>query len=305
MGLLKPKALKVGDTIGVVAPSSWFDRAAFLDGMTALQAAGFKVIHRDDLFAQHRYLAGTDNRRADEFLHFLHDPHVSAIMCARGGYGAQRIIPHLNFKKPKPKWVIGYSDVTVLLNLIQNELGWLTIYGPTIAKHFGKHAPRETMDRLITTLTQPGPLGALPLGKTVVVKPGKAKGHIVGGCLTLVQMGIGTSYDIRTKDSILFLEDRGEKLYEIDRMMLHLKHAGKLKGVNGIVFGSMELHPQEEQKQHELIPLLQDVLADFEGPVVANFPAGHTDPFVPLPMGAKSTLSTSPLEWKITESICT
>lgn len=306
MGTVKPKALRRGDTIAVIAPSSWFDRTLLLDGVATLKNAGFTVVYRDDIFDQQGYLAGSDARRTEEFLHYLQDPTVAAIMCARGGYGAQRIIPHLNLKKIKatPKLVVGYSDVTVLLNLLRNELGWGTIYGPTIAKHLGNGAPPENLDWLLRTLTSTEPLGALPMRDAVVVKPGTAKGPIVGGCLTLVQMGIGTKYDVQTKGSILFLEDRGEKLYEIDRMLQHLKHAGKLKDINGIVLGSMMLHPQESDKQNDLVPMVTDVLSDFDGPVIANFPAGHTDPFVPLPLGVASALSTDPLEWKITESAC-
>lgn len=304
MGINKPKALHPGDTIAVIAPSSWFDRTLLLDGVATLETAGFKVVYRNDIFDKHGYLAGGDNRRTDEFLHYLQDPTVAAIMCARGGYGAQRIVPHLNLKKitAPSKLVIGYSDVTVLLNLLHNERGWVTVYGPTIAKHLGNGAPPENLKWLLRTLTSTDPLGALPMREAVVVKPGTAKGPIAGGCLTLVQMGIGTDYDVQTKGSILFLEDRGEKLYEIDRMLQHLKHAGKLKGVAGIVFGAMLLHPQESDKQSDLIPMLQDVLSDFDGPIVASFPAGHGDPFVPLPLGVMSLLSTSPLEWKVTES---
>lgn len=302
----KPKHLQRGDTIAVIAPSSCFDRALLLDSVATLEKAGFKIVYRDDIFAQQGYLAGSDERRAGEFLQYLQDPSVAAIMCARGGFGAQRIATHLNLKKIKtaPKLVIGYSDVTVLLTLIQNELGWTTLYGPTVARHLGPDAPKENLEWLLRAVTQTTPLGPLPMRETVVVKPGAARGPIAGGCLTLVQMGIGTDYDVTTKDNILFLEDRGEKLYEIDRMLQHLKHAGKLKGVKGVVFGSMLLHPQESDKQHELVPMLRDVLSDFKGPVIAGFPAGHTDPFFPIPLGVMSTLSTDPLEWNLTESAC-
>lgn len=302
----RPRPLRRGDTIAVIAPSSGFDRALLQDGIATLRAAGFTIVHRDDLFDQQGYLAGSDGRRASELLQYLQDPTAAAILCARGGYGAQRIIPHLNLKKIKtaPKLVVGYSDVTVLLNLLKNELGWVTIYGPTIAKHLGTGAPPENLEWLLRTLTATEPLGSLPMRDAVVVKPGTARGPIVGGCLTLVQMGIGTDYEVKTSGGILFLEDRGEKLYEIDRMLQHLKHAGKLKDVKGIVFGSMMLHPQESDQQHALAPMLLDILSEFNGPVIANFPAGHTDPFVPLPLGIMSTLSTSPLEWKITEAAC-
>lgn len=306
MSIRKPKALKAGDTIAVVASSSWFDRNLLIKGITQLQVAGFKVIHRPDIFEQFRYLAGTDARRADELIHFLNDPTVAAIMFARGGYGAQRIIPLLEqvSLSKSPKLVLGYSDVTTLLNYLYNRCGWASFYGPTVAKHFGPDAPKENMEWFLRVTTHAAPLGLAPMSNCTVVKPGKASGRVVGGCLTLVQMGIGTTYDVPTKDTILFLEDRGEKLYEIDRMLQHLKHASKLAKVRGIVFGKMVLHPQDADKQHELIPLLQEVLADFDGPVIAEFPAGHGDPFFPIPMGVMSTLSTDPLEWNFTEAAC-
>ncbi len=304
--IIKPHPLRTGCAIAVIAPSSCFDRALFLDGVARLKSTGFQVVYRDDIFAQQGYLAGSNERRSTEFLQYLNDPSVTAIFCARGGYGAQRIVPHLDLKKIKsgPKWVVGYSDITVLLNLIRNELGWITLYGPTVAKHLGGSAPPENLEWLTKTLASTKPLGALPMRNAIVVKPGAAKGRVAGGCLKLVQTGIGTSYDVQTNGNILFLEDRGEKLYAIDRMLQQLRHAGKLQGVKGIVFGSMALPPQESDRQQELIPLLQEVLSDFGGPIVANFPSGHTDPFVPLPLGAMSTLSTDPLEWNITESVC-
>lgn len=306
MAIRKPKALKSGDTIAVVAPSSWFDRDLLIRGITQLQAAGFKVVHRPDIFEQHRYLAGTDARRADEMIHFLNDPTVAAILFARGGYGAQRIIPLLDkvALSKSPKLIMGYSDITTLLNYLYNRCYWTTFYGPTVAKHFGPEAPKENMDWFLRATTHAAPLGLAPMAKCTIVKPGAAKGRVVGGCLTLVQMGIGTAYDVPTKDTILFLEDRGEKLYEIDRMLQHLKHAGKLDKVRGIVFGTLRLHSQDADKQQELVPLLQEILADFEGPVITGFPAGHTDPFFPIPMGVMSTLSTEPLEWNFTEAAC-
>lgn len=307
MTLIKPKALKAGDTIAVIAPSSHFEKELLLDGVSVLEKEGFRVVYRDDLFDRDRCFSGTDARRKEEFVQYMQDPSVGAIMCARGGYGAQRVADHLNLKKIKtsPKWVVGYSDVTILLNLIRNQLGWVTVYGPTIARHFGIDAPRQNLEWLLRTITQSRPLGALPMNETVVVKPGRAKGVVSGGCLTLVQMSIGTEYEVQTDNSILFLEDRGEKLYEVDRMLQHLKHAGKLNKVKGIVFGSMILHPQEAEKNRELISLIQEILADFQGPIIANFPAGHVDPFVPLPLGVMSSLSTDPLVWDFTEAACT
>lgn len=306
MALQKPKALTPHSTIAVVAASSWFDKDLLLSGVEQLQATGFKVVYRKDIFDRHGYLAGTDARRADELRQYLNDPAVDAIFFARGGYGAQRLIPLLaaHDAPATPKLVLGYSDVTVLLNYLYNRYNWATFYGPTIAKHLGLEAPSENLRWLLNATTSTLPLGPAPMKGCVVVRPGKTQGRVAGGCLTLVQMGIGTPYDVDTDGTILFLEDRGEKLYEIDRMLQHLKHARKLEGVKGIVFGSMLLHPQDVDKAHELVPMLQDILFDFDGPVIAGFSAGHIDPFFPIPLGVESTLSTTPLEWNFTEAAC-
>jgi muramoyltetrapeptide carboxypeptidase len=289
-----------------VAPSSWFDKELLAAGAAVLKSAGFNLVYRKDLFEKYRYLAGTDVRRAAELNQYLQDPDVAALFFARGGYGIQRIIDQVDIKALPdiPKLVVGYSDITVLLNYLYNKKNWSTFYGPTIAKHIGAGAPQETMDWLLRAVTHREPLGAVPMRESVVIKPGQATGRVAGGCLTLVHMGIGTPYDVQTDGCILFLEDRGEKLYEIDRMLQHLKHAGKLKKTRGIVFGSMLLHPQDADKEGELIPILKEVLEDFNGPIIANFPAGHLDPFVPVPLGVMSTLSTDPLEWKFTEAAC-
>lgn len=304
--LQKPKALAPGATIAAIAPSSWFNRDLFMVGVNHLQQAGYNVIYRNDLFEQHRYLAGNDARRAAELMQHLCDPKIDMIMCARGGYGMQRVVPLLDAAQipATPKLVVGYSDITVLHSFLQTHKQWVTFYGPTIAKHLGSDSPFENWQRLLQAVTHTQPLGTMPMGQSVVIRPGTATGRLVGGCLTLIQMGVGTSYDIDTRDSILFLEDTGEKLYEIDRMITHLKHAGKLKDVRGLILGSMPLHAHDADKQHDYIPTLQELLADFTGPVIAHYPAGHCDPFVTLPLGVEAKLSTLPLCLELTEAAC-
>lgn len=293
--LRKPRALQPGDLIGIAAPASPFERTPFEAALTALHNAGFRTRVREDIFAKQRYLAGADERRAAELNALFADPDVRAIMFARGGYGTQRVIPLLDVSPAKdhPKIVIGYSDLTVLHAYLHHHCQWMTFYGPTLGKHIGGNAPAANLEWVLKACAERKPMGALPSEQCVVIKPGKASGPLVGGCLTLVDTGLKTIYEWATTGSILFLEDRGEKIYALDRMLTHLKHAGVFRGVKGILIGSLALDPAEPTPE-ELIPMLTEFFHDFPGPVIAQFPAGHCDPFVTLPLGARTTLTTNP-----------
>lgn len=291
----KPRALKKGDLIGIAAPASPFELDLFKSAIVTLESAGFRTRFRDDITSKHRYLAGSDERRAAELNELFADPSVRAIMFARGGYGTQRIIPLLDVSPAKddPKIVVGYSDLTVLHAYLHHHCNWMTFYGPTVCAHIGGDAPKNNLEWLLRACAETKPLGALPSDSLTVIKPGKTSGVLAGGCLNLVHAGLKTVYEWETSGSILFLEDRGEKLYALDRMLTHLKHAGAFRGVKGILFGSIVLHP-DEPTPGELIPMLTEFFHDFPGPVVAGFPSGHCDPFVTLPLGARATLTTYP-----------
>lgn len=291
----KPKALAKGDLIGIAAPGSPFEPEPFEQALAAIHAAGFRTRVREDIRARHRYLAGPDERRAAELNALLADPEVRAIFCARGGYGTQRIIPLLDVSSTKatPKVIVGYSDLTVLHAYLHHHCHWITFYGPTIGRHLAQGAPADNLAWLLKACTERKPLGALPADNLQAIKPGKATGPLVGGCLAMVHAGLKTIYEWPTDGGILFLEDQGEKLYALDRMLTHLKHAGCFRGVKGIVFGSLGLHPEEPHPQ-ELLPMLTEFFGEFPGPVVAGLPAGHCDPCLTLPLGARATLTTDP-----------
>lgn len=291
--LRKPPRLRSGDVLGVAAPAGAVARDELLPGIDALRAAGFGVQYRDDLFATHRYFAGSTERRVAELRDLLHDPNIRAILCARGGYGTQAIMPHLDLDciAGTPKILVGYSDITILQGALRQR-GWATFYGPTICRHLHTSAPHENLDRLLRALTDSQPLGALPAPALRVIKPGTAEGALSGGCLSLLHCAIGTSYQWPL-EGICFLEDRGEKIYALDRMLTHLQHAGAFARVRGIIFGSMLLHPDEPQPD-DLDTMLAECFADFDGPVLAGFPAGHCDPFITLPLGCQATLTSDP-----------
>ncbi|PIR16497.1 MAG: LD-carboxypeptidase [Deltaproteobacteria bacterium CG11_big_fil_rev_8_21_14_0_20_49_13] len=304
--MIKPGTLQKDDLIAVAAPASPFARAEFVFAVKKLRALGFKVTFRKDIFAKDRYLAGTDERRADEINSFFAESAVKAICFARGGYGTQRILPLLDIEtiKANPKIVFGYSDITALhIYLYHHGIGG-SFYGPTIARHL-KHAPQKTIDILFGLLSSASPAGRLPVNGAKAFKKGTAEGTLIGGCLSLVTTSIGTPYELPTDDAILFLEDVGEPVYVYDRMLTHLKAAGLLRNVKGIVFGTLGLKLNKNEKTAWLKKTLDTTLGDFPGPIVTNFPTGHLDLkslFVTLPLGVKARLRTEPLELEIVES---
>lgn len=287
----KIKALQKGDTIGIAAPASPFDRTLFKKGVKTLEQMGFSVEYREDIFDQTRYLAGSDKRRADELTDLFKSSKVRAIMFARGGYGSQRIIPLLDPHtiRTHAKPVIGFSDVTALLTFLRQECDVPTFYGPVIAM-LAKDCDPITKEQLLIALTKSGPLGEIPPNSASVLKAGNAEGRLVGGCLSLINSSMGTPYELETKDSILFIEEVGEKVYVLDRMLTQLKNAGKFAQVKGIVFGSIVT---QEGEPHDVPTMINDVLSDFEGPVVIDYPAGHTKKFVTLPLGVEFSMDAA------------
>lgn len=284
-----PKPLKSGDTIGIAAPASPFDRGEFKRGVHALEKLGFAVHHRKDIFDQNRYLAGTDERRAEELVEMFANKRIKAIMFARGGYGSQRVIPLLDDEAiaAHPKPVVGFSDITALLNHLRQSCSVPTFYGPVLTM-LGKNAEGVTAQQLAASLTATEPLGQLPCGDARSFREGSASGPLVGGCLSLICSSMGTPYELKAQGAILFIEETGEKVYVLDRMLTQLKNAGVFDEARGIIVGSIVKHEGEE---HDLESMLNDVLGDFDGPIITDFPAGHAHPFVTLPLGLSATLA--------------
>jgi len=284
------KILKRGDIIGIAASSSPFDKKQFQRGIKSLKKMGFKVFYHSHIFSKENYLAGNDQRRAKELLALFKNKKVKAILFARGGYGAQRIIPLLNLKilKKNRKPVVGVSDITALLTFLRQKAGIPTFYGPVVTQ-LGNDVSLTNLS-LKRALTEPQKNKFISLKNCKIMQSGRARGKLVGGCLSLITSSIGTPYDLNTKNAILFFEDVDEKVYAIDRMLTQLKNSGKLNGVNGILIGS--LFPVKGEK-HSMEVMLKNTLKDFKGPIVTHFPAGHTKKFVTLPLGIKITLDTS------------
>lgn len=282
--------LQKGDTIGIAAPASPFNKEWFQKGTDLLKKMGFEIHYREDIFSEERYLAGSDERRAEELIELFANPKIKAIFFARGGYGSQRVIPYLDMKRIRknPKPTIGFSDLTALLTFLRQEGEIPTLYGPVMTQ-LGNKASERTKESLYWHLTQKKPLEPIPLEASQILKGGKTRGNLVGGCLSLITSSMGTSYELNTKNSILFFEDAGEKVYALDRMLTQLKNAGKFKNVKGIIIGTLE--PKREEP-HSMKAMLGKIFEDFSGPIITHFPAGHTEDFVSLPLGTSVTIDT-------------
>ncbi len=275
--------IKKGDCIGIAASSSPFDKTLFLKGVQVLKKMGFQVHFRRDIFSKQGYLAGSDKRRVEELTGLITNKKIKAVFFARGGYGSQRIIPYLNPKllRKHRKPIVGFSDVTALLTFLRQKAGFPTIYGPVITQ-LGNKPHRRTIESLKTVPT-------ISLKGCKILKRGKAKGKLVGGCLSLIVSSLGTPYALETKNKILFFEDTDEKTYALDRMLTQLKNAGALKSVRGILIGTLA---PAKGDPHSIVAMLKERFKDFKGPVVFGIPSGHTKDFVSLPLGKTVSLDT-------------
>jgi muramoyltetrapeptide carboxypeptidase len=290
MTRIKPPALRPGDLIGIVAPASNIKIEMLEEGCRELESLGFRTLYRPDIATSYRYFSGTDDRRVDEFLEMLQNPDVRAIFCARGGYGCSRIIPYVEPKlfRTNPKIINGSSDITSLLMHV--DRGGLTgFYGPMVATAFRLGTTGYDQSILLDLLK--GERVQFPLSHTTVLRPGSAEGRLTGGCLSLVVASLGTPYEIDTTDSILVLEDLDTKPYQIDRMLTHLKQAGKLDGVRGIVFGEMLNCIQHAKQGYSLEEVILDVLEETKFPILYGFSTGHTSrPNIMVPFGVNARL---------------
>jgi muramoyltetrapeptide carboxypeptidase len=266
------------------------------EGIALLERAGFRTWHRDDLFERKGYLAGDDSRRLSELTQLVADPSVHGIVCARGGYGCDRILADLD---PGPfaraaKPLVGYSDITALLLWQERRAGLGGFHGPMLERGDGLDA--VALDTLVRWLTgePPEPLFGEPLA------PGSAEGRLVGGSLTLLCASLGTCWEIDTDGAILLLEDTAESPYRIDRMLQQLRGAGKLDAVVGIGFGDFAscIDPRYGTD-------VDDVLVELAGrlgrPCVRALPFGHVDRNLTWPFGGRATIDGDRGEIRILE----
>lgn len=287
-GLSRPAPLIKGDTIGVVAPSYAPQHGWLLRGAKAMEDAGYKVILCDEIDRFRRFQQREDERRAENLMGIWLNPDVKAVIAATGGYGAVRLLPFLDpdvFRR-NPKAFVGYSDITALHLWLMRRAQLRVFHGPTLDDLFpGGSDP--TVRSLLVALSTPRPETEIGRGTARAVRPGTAVGRLTGGNLSLVQQTIGTPYEIDTRDAILFLEETRDPMSVADERLLHLRAAGLLRHVRGIVFGQLSLDRSEED---EFEDFLLDLVSDLEVPILMDFPAGHEVPNLTLPLGTEVEL---------------
>jgi muramoyltetrapeptide carboxypeptidase len=280
-----PKPLAAGDAVGVVAPSGPLSPERIASGLDKLNSWGLSVVPGKHVHDHHRrlgYLAGDDADRADDLMTAWTDPGVSAIWCARGGYGAQRMIDLLDFDQLRaagPKHLIGFSDITALHARIGRELDQVTIHGPTAASH-QLDDPESFAGLQALAFATPEPGQKLITGDRLV--PGTAGGRLIGGNLSLISDDLGVE-PAPDEPVIALFEEVREECYRIDRMLTQLRRSGWFDMVVGIVLGQFSEADDSEQVQ----ALLDDRLSGLGIPIMADVPVGHTDHNLALPLGAQ------------------
>lgn len=287
-----PPYLQKGDTIAITCPAGFMLLDKAKECIKKLKEKGYEVMVSKTVGGKsNNYFSGTDEERTSEFQQYLDDANVKAILCGRGGYGTGRIIDKLNFKKfvKNPKWIIGFSDITLLHSHIVSNFKIATMHAP-MASAFGnaEHNP-ENISSLLSALKESSneyKTIASPLNKL-----GKAKGKLVGGNIALLANAIGTKSDIDTKNCILFIEDIGEQLYAVDRMLYQLKRSGKLKNLAALVVGDFtDIADTDRPFGKTICEIINDIVAEYNYPVCYNFPVGHGKENRALIVGVKHRL---------------
>ena len=290
---VKPAALRPGDTVGIVAPASNIKRADLEAGCEALRRAGYRPFYFDSIVEQDLYFAGSVERRARELEEMFVRNDVRAIVCARGGYGANYLLKELDLEKIRahPKIFVGYSDITTLLTYVHDVGSFVTFHGPMAAKDWTHEDGVDLVSwRAAVSGTTPWDV-ALGAGVSGLVD-GDAEGVLYGGCLSILVASLGTPYEIKTADTILFVEDLAAKPYQIDRMLMQLKLAGHFDAVRGIVFGEMLDCVQTANQGYTLQDVVSRIVGDLGVPVAFGVRSGHvTSGNITLPFGVRAKLA--------------
>ena len=309
MQMLKPKALRKGDTIGLVGISGAMHRPEenFQNMLDSVEALGFKLIVADSCREQYGYLSGTDYARAQGLNQMFADDRVDGIICMRGGYGVARMLDYVDFDviRANPKALVGYSDITALHTAIHERVHMTTIHGPMPSIDY-RTMDAFSQESLMRALTQREPLGLIanPEGHVAqCLVPGRCSGQLVGGNLTLIASACGTPYALDVKDKILLLEDVGEYVYRLDSMLTQLRHAGMFEQCTGIVLGTFTRCPEEyEHYALHLEDVIRDIVLPAGKPVLANLQIGHCPTKITVPLGVECTLDAGARTLEITES---
>jgi len=290
---IKPRALRPGDKVGIVAPASNVKGEMLEAGCDGLRRAGYEPFYFESILERDLYFAGSVERRARELEDMFVRNDIRAIVCARGGYGSNYLPLTLDPKKiiSHPKILVGYSDISTLVCCMADSANFVTFHGPMVSKDFAV-ADGVDLDSWQNALGGAEEWciaegsGARPL------LPGQAEGILYGGCLSMLAASLGTPHEIRTAGTILFVEDVATKPYQIDRMLMQLKLAGKLKDVHGIIFGEMLDCRQSPDQDYTLEEVILRIVEDLRIPVAFGLRSGHVSRAnITLPIGVRARLT--------------
>jgi muramoyltetrapeptide carboxypeptidase len=294
MELITPPFLNKGDTIGIIAPARKVSPSEVEPAISLIKSWGLNVVLGKNLYKEYNQFSGTDIQRASDLHDMINNTDISAILCARGGYGSVRLLNLINLRdfQRNPKWIIGYSDITVLHGILNSWYMVETIHGImpyTFPPDSKENESTISLKRVLfgespTYITSSHPLN----------RKGEAKGLLTGGNLSILYSLSGTDADITTEGKILFIEDLDEYLYHVDRMMMNLKHSGKLRNLAGLVVGSMnDMHDNTIPFGKNAFEIVKDAVEEYDYPVCFGFPSGHQDPNLTLILGREVTMKVN------------
>ena len=294
---MKPPKLQAGSVIGLVAPASPIPSAEVLKrGQTVLEEMGFRVKMGRHVQGRRHYLAGQDSDRAEDLNAMFADPEVEAVFCARGGYGAARLLDRLDFAalQAHPKVLLGYSDITALHLAVYRRIGLVSFYGPMVTTEMARTFRQETRRRLLDALMNtrpPEPISTVQRNSPpMIIRPGAVQGRLVGGCLSVLVTLLGSDYMPSLDGAVLFLEDLDEEPYRLDRYLTQLRLCGALSRVSGVAVGQLvNCEPRQDRadyiRTHGSLDVLRDRLGDLGVPVLAGLGFGHGRHQATLPQG--------------------
>ena len=285
--LIKPPRLNPGDLIGVVSPAGPVDKSEMKPDLDLLISSGFKFRAAPHLYDRHDYLAGDDEDRLSDLHAMFLDREIRAIFCARGGYGSLRLLDKIDYDliREHPKIIVGYSDITALLMAIYDKTGLITFHGPMVRGLSSVSV--NSLKSLLLILSSEQPVSFSPMEGNPLIS-GRAEGPLMGGNLSLICHLIGTPFFPSLDGCILIIEDRGEPLYRIDRMLTHLALAGQIKGLAGLIGGDFV----DCGNKSAIEGLLHTLASDLKIPLITGFPSGHGLKNLALPLGMPAHLDT-------------
>ncbi|MBR0596314.1 LD-carboxypeptidase [Clostridiales bacterium BAD-6] len=296
----RPKCLKKGDRIALIAPSSPVTEEKLALSVRSVEFLGLTPVLFPTCTMKHGYLSGSDEARAKDINHAFRDPSIDGIFCLRGGYGVTRILPYIDYDivRNNPKLFLGYSDITGLHMVFNMKCSLVTLHSPMPSRGWDTMDPISLgcLSHLLFNAEPPGPTPAVEGESIERINPGIAEGISIGGNLSLMTATLGTPYEIDTKGKILFIEDVDEKHYKLDRGLTSLALAGKFRDCAGIVLCTWADCDEPDTPPEDNLTLgeiFEEVVKPFEKPTINNFRAGHIYPHIAIPMGVKTRLDAS------------